>query len=201
LNERITSLSGSIESIDIESYVEPISAKLLTDEYVIAQAFNDVNRRILDLSGNSGGGESISSLSAAVVTISSSTITELSAGTVAELAKKSNTGHTHAIGEVTNLQTTLDGKSNTGHSHSEYALYANVTSLSSATVSTRDTLTAHTGDTSVHVPSHSSSDSGKVLSVNSNGNLVWITPVSIYTGSGEPAQGTGNDGDIYLQTS
>ena len=61
--------------------------------------------------------------------------------------------------------------------------------------------TAHTGDTSVHVPSHSSSDSGKVLSVDSNGNLVWITPVSIYTGSGTPSQNFGNDGDIYLQTS
>ena len=63
------------------------------------------------------------------------------------------------------------------------------------------TVTAHTGNTSVHVPSHSSSDSGKVLSVDSNGNLVWITPVSVYTGSQSPAQSLGNDGDIYLQTS
>lgn len=275
-------------------------------------------------------------------------VNALSSGTVTELAKKSNTGHTHAISEVTNLQTTLDGKSNTGHSHaiseitnlqttlngksdtghshSEYASSANVTSLSSATVSARNTLTAHTGDTgihvtstekstwngkqdaisdlatirnnassgaaaytavtahtgngdihvtstqktnwtnsgtsganayvgyithsanttihvtasekstwngkqdtitdlstirnnassgaaayttvtahtgntSIHVPSHTSSDSGKVLSVDSNGNLVWITPVSIYTGSGQPSSSLGTDGDIYLQTS
>lgn len=50
------------------------------------------------------------------------------------------------------------------------------------------------------LPSYSSSDSGKILSVNSSGQLVWITPVSIYTGSGEPANSLGNDGDIYLQS-
>lgn len=61
--------------------------------------------------------------------------------------------------------------------------------------------TSHTANASVHVPSHSSSDSGKVLSVDSNGNLIWITPVSIYTGSSSPSQSLGNDGDIYLQTS
>ena len=50
------------------------------------------------------------------------------------------------------------------------------------------------------LPSYSSSDSGKILSVNSSGQLVWITPVSIYTGSGEPVNSMGNDGDIYLQS-
>lgn len=50
------------------------------------------------------------------------------------------------------------------------------------------------------LPSYSSADSGKILSVNSSGQLVWITPVSIYTGSGEPNNANGNDGDIYLQS-
>jgi len=49
------------------------------------------------------------------------------------------------------------------------------------------------------LPSYLSSDSGKILSVNSSGQLVWITPAIIYTGSGEPNNSTGNDGDIYLQ--
>ena len=49
------------------------------------------------------------------------------------------------------------------------------------------------------LPSYLSSDSGKILSVNSSGQLVWITPAIIYTGSGEPSNSTGNDGDIYLQ--
>lgn len=50
------------------------------------------------------------------------------------------------------------------------------------------------------LPSYSSSDAGKVLSINSSGQLVWITPVSIYTGSSEPDNANGNDGDIYFQS-
>ena len=50
------------------------------------------------------------------------------------------------------------------------------------------------------LPSYSSSDSGKILSVNSSGALVWITPSSIYSGSGTPSNSTGNNGDIYLQS-
>jgi hypothetical protein len=51
------------------------------------------------------------------------------------------------------------------------------------------------------LPSYSSSDSGKILSVNSSGNLVWLTPAAIRSGSGTPSNSTGNNGDIYLQTS
>lgn len=50
------------------------------------------------------------------------------------------------------------------------------------------------------LPTYSSSDAGKVLSINSSGQLVWITPVNIYTGTGEPSNSMGNDGDIYLQS-
>lgn len=49
------------------------------------------------------------------------------------------------------------------------------------------------------LPSHSSSDNGKILSVNSSGQLAWITPVSIYTGSSTPSDSQGVNGDIYLQ--
>jgi len=55
--------------------------------------------------------------------------------------------------------------------------------------------------TGATVPTYSASDSGKILSVNSSGQLVWITPVTIYTGSGTPDNSQGNNGDIYLQTS
>ena len=51
------------------------------------------------------------------------------------------------------------------------------------------------------LPAYSASDSGKVLSVNSSGHLVWITPVTIYTGTTAPDNSQGIDGDIYLQTS
>ena len=51
-----------------------------------------------------------------------------------------------------------------------------------------------------NLPSYSSSDAGKILSVNSSGQLVWITPQMIYSGSGTPANNLGNDGDLYLQS-
>jgi len=70
--------------------------------------------------------------------------------------------------------------------------------------STVDTFTTNAASNKIinipnELPSYSSSDSGKILSVNSSGQLVWITPAIIYTGSGEPSNSTGNDGDIYLQ--
>ena len=50
------------------------------------------------------------------------------------------------------------------------------------------------------LPTYSSSDAGKILSVNSSGQLVWITPATIYSGSSAPSNSTGNNGDIYLQS-
>ena len=50
------------------------------------------------------------------------------------------------------------------------------------------------------VPAFSASDNGKILGV-VNGQLAWVTPTTIYTGSGTPSSSTGNNGDIYLQTS
>lgn len=34
-----------------------------------------------------------------------------------------------------------------------------------------------------------------------NGAWALVSPTTIYTGSSTPASGTGNNGDIYLQTS
>ena len=71
-------------------------------------------------------------------------VNALSAGTIDELSKKSNTGHTHTISEVNGLQSALDGKSGTGHTHNDYATTGTVNTLN-------NTVTAHTANTSIHV--------------------------------------------------
>ena len=64
----------------------------------------------------------------------------------AALAKKANTSHTHAISDVTNLQTTLDGKAASSHNHSA----SNITSgtLSSNRLPTVPVTKGGTGATS-----------------------------------------------------
>ena len=50
------------------------------------------------------------------------------------------------------------------------------------------------------LPTVSSSDNGKILQV-VNGVWALVTPTSIYSGTSAPDNSTGNDGDLYLQTS
>jgi hypothetical protein len=62
------------------------------------------------------------------------------------------------------------------------------------------TVTAHTGSTTLHLPPVTSTDSGKILQVSSAGTWQLVSPVTIYSGTGTPAQNLGKDGDIYIQT-
>jgi len=62
------------------------------------------------------------------------------------------------------------------------------------------TVTAHTGSTTLHLPTVTQSDSGKILQVSSAGTWQLVSPVTIYSGTGAPAQNVGKDGDIYIQT-
>ena len=55
-------------------------------------------------------------------------------------------------------------------------------------------------ESSEELPPYSSSNNGQFLGV-VNGSLEWVTPITIYTGTGSPDASTGNDGDIYIQTS
>ena len=50
------------------------------------------------------------------------------------------------------------------------------------------------------LPTFSGADNGKILGIQ-NGQLAWITPTTIYTGTGTPSSSQGNNADIYLQTS
>lgn len=55
-------------------------------------------------------------------------------------------------------------------------------------------------ESSKELPPYSSSNNGQFLGV-VNGSLEWVTPITIYTGTGSPDASTGNNGDIYIQTS
>ena len=61
-------------------------------------------------------------------------------------------------------------------------------------------VTAHIANTGLHLPAVTSDNNGKILQV-VNGAWALVTPVTIYTGNGEPSSVLGNNGDIYLQTS
>ena len=135
--------------------------------------------------------------------------------------------HTHAISEVTNLQSTLNAKVsgitvNGGSKVTPTNGVANLTinastvgALASGTTldgiadgttrklsdyATTGTVNTHTGNTAIHLPAVTAADNGKILMV-VNGQWALVNPTTIYTGTGTPQSGTGNDGDIYLQTS
>lgn len=72
-------------------------------------------------------------------------------------------------------------------------------SSSAFTVNASSNLTINLA-TLIGIPAPTASDNGKILGV-VNGAFAWITPTTIYTGSGTPSSSQGNNGDIYLQTS
>ena len=72
-------------------------------------------------------------------------------------------------------------------------------SSSAFTVNASSNLTINLA-TLIGIPVPTASDDGKILGV-VNGQFAWVTPTTIYTGSGTPSSSQGNDGDIYLQTS
>ena len=58
-----------------------------------------------------------------------------------------------------------------------------------------------TGNVTINeLPSVTSSDNGKILMV-VNGAWSLVTPTAIYSGSSTPSNSSGNNGDLYLQTS
>jgi hypothetical protein len=62
------------------------------------------------------------------------------------------------------------------------------------------TMTGSGNVTIREIPACTSSDNGKVLQV-VNGSWTLVTPVSIYSGSSNPDNSQGTNGDLYLQTS
>ena len=87
-----------------------------------------------------------------------------------------------------------NGNGNISCIYSETARIQNVKTINSQAVTGTGNLTIN------ELPSVSSTDNGKVLQV-VNGAWALVSPATITSGSGTPSNSTGNDGDLYLQTS
>ena len=154
------SISGKVNTSDIISAITPsnsgstapIATKIVAEnELVMANALTDLDERKLDISAYTP-----TDLSNYYTKSETSGKTEISNA----LGGKSDTGHTHAIGDITNLQTTLDGKANTATTLAGYSISdaytksetSGATEISNAlgTKVNSATYTGHTADTTVH---------------------------------------------------
>ena len=183
-----TTIADAYSAITSE-VVAGLSAVVESNEYVAAMALNDLDRRITEISGNTGGdvdplSAAVISLSAAVITISGST------GGGGDIQSLSSATHTHINNNDIHV-TAADKTTWTNGANSGASAWTAVTELSAAT-------TAHTGNAPIHVPTGGTD--GQYLSL-VNGAPTWSTPVTVYSGENPPAQSLGNNGDIYIQTS
>ena len=103
-----------------------------------------------------------------------------------QLSKGTTTGSGNAVTDisVSNHQITLTKGS---------TFLTSVKTINNQTITGSGNLTLDT------LPTVSASDNGKILMV-VNGAWTLVNPVTIYSGSGEPNNSMGNNGDIYLQT-
>ena len=171
---------------------KPTSNTAFTNDAGFITGFTETQ---LSTGNTSGTGNVVTSLS-----VSNHQITMTKGMTIPDWATAS-TKPSYTASEVGALPTgtTLDNVADgTTRKLSDYATSANVTTLSASTTGINATLTAHTGNTGIHLPAVTSSDNGKVLQV-VNGVWTLVTPVTVYTGSNTPSDSLGNNGDIYIQ--
>lgn len=133
------------------------------------------------------------------VTMNGSNKTVSSAGTIAlgtvitsetSLSKGTTSGSGNAVTDI----------SVSGHEITLTKGSTFLTSHQSIKTINNQTLTGTGNITINELPTVTSADNGKILMV-VNGAWALVSPTTIYTGSSTPASGTGNNGDIYLQTS
>ena len=106
-----------------------------------------------------------------------------------QLSKGTTSGSGNAVTDisVSNHQITLTKGSTFLTSHQS------IKTINNQTITGTGNVTLNT------LPTVSASDNGKILMV-VNGAWTLVSPVTIYSGSGEPNNSMGNNGDIYLQT-
>lgn len=190
-------------SSDISDFGESVDdrvASLLTAGYNTALSYNDATNT-LQISFVAGAGAGADGMSKAIYDTNNNGKVDLAdyadaapwAGITGKPATFSPAAHTHAISDVTNLQTTLNGKADSGHTHTVSALtdFATGTrNLSALTLSTGDLLYASASNTLARL---GVGTNGHVLTL-SGGLPVWAAPgaasavserIIVYTAGGD----------------
>ena len=214
-----TSVSNGVVSINarIPSYIAMNGNAYTYTESSDYEAFFDIGDVVTAVSFN---GTSVNP-SSGVVTISesdpvfsASVAASISAADISNWnSKTSNTGTITGISMNGSSKGTT-GNVNLGTVVTAISMNSTAVSISNGIANLGTVLTSHqsiktinsqamTGSGNVtirEIPACTSSDNGKVLQV-VNGSWTLVTPVSIYSGSSNPDNTQGTNGDLYLQTS
>ena len=164
-------ISGATDIAPLSAAVISLSAGVKSNEYVTALALNELDRRIDEISGNTGGGEEIAPLSSATYT------------------------HVNDAG----IHVTAQDKSTWGGKQDAIADLADIRNGSLSGASAYTELSAHTNTPGLHLPEVESSDEGKVLRVVDETWCASTSSV-IYAGTANPSPSLGGNGDVYLQS-
>ena len=164
-------ISGATDIAPLSAAVISLSAGVKSNEYVTALALNELDRKIDEISGNTGGGGDIAPLSSA-------TYTHINDNSV-HVTAQDKTTWSGKQDEISDLETI---RSN---------------SLSGASAYTE--VSAHTNTPGLHLPEIESGDEGKVLKVVDNAWCASTNSI-IYAGTAEPSASLGQNGDVYLQS-
>ena len=180
-------ISGATDIAPLSAAVISLSAGVKSNEYVTALALNELDRRIDEISGNTGGGGG-----ADIAPLSSATYTHVNDNTIHVTAQDKTTwgGKQDAIADLADIRNgSLSGAS----------AYTDIVTLSAVTTAINDTLSAHTNTPGLHLPEVDSTDEGKVLRVVDE---AWCASTSstIYAGTADPSSSLGQNGDVYMQS-
>ena len=199
-------ISGATDIAPLSAAVVSLSAGVKSNEYVTALALNELDRRIDEISGNTGGGGGdVAPLSAAVISLSGAVITiSGNSGGGADVGPLSSATYSHVTNDSIHVtssdKTTWSGKQDAINDLSDIRNGANSGASAYTAVTALSAITEdHIEDTGKHLPDVTASDNGKMLTVV---NAEWSPkmPITVYGGTDEPSGDLGNNGDIYLQS-
>ena len=148
----------------------------------------------------SGNGNAVTDISVSGHTV---TLTKGSTFLTSEtsLSKGTTSGSGNAVTDISVSGHTITLTKGSTFLTSETSLSKGTTSGSGNVVTdlsvSGHTVTLTKGST---VPVATSANSGKIPRITSAGAWEYVTPSSIYSGSGTPSNSTGNNGDIYIQS-